>query len=438
MESNNDWEKGYPVKPKQLSNDTLITIPEAYDPDSLKKLLNFSVNNPDLVKLENLINSFNPLKILGVSEYEIRHSNVLAWLFDPNGHHGLNDTLFKNFLLEVLKENKKDSFPQIKNVFGTSFTDLRIMREYKNIDLLAVSSSNDIVVVIENKINATEHDKQLSKYADIIDKKYKDYSKVFVLLTLDGIAPKGNDRYVSFSHEQLHEIVWSAVEVRKDYMHTKVYDFICQYLQIIGEKTMQSNEFVGICSQLYKEHGPAIKMIMDYGRPKLPISSMKNFHDKTKTISYHSDKDNVPVYYSLIPKDWSGKVPVTNTDKSDRYLVFVYINFNDYEKFKIGMSIRVGKFPDTNERERFITELRKASDADKDKLLTVKVASKSYTTVFSQTISLKHNGNEECELDDYDTITDILIKAYGEDNMKKAIAIVTGVVKKFKFNDPVE
>ena len=75
------------------------------DDQIAKSLLNFAVNNPDLSKLESMLREFNPFRILGISDFEIRHSNVLAWLIEPHAHHGLGDELFKNLLLEVLKSD---------------------------------------------------------------------------------------------------------------------------------------------------------------------------------------------------------------------------------------------------------------------------------------------------------------------------------------------
>ena len=50
------------------------------DKQIAKSLLNFAVNNSDLSKLESMLQEFNPFRILGISDFEIRHSNVLAWL----------------------------------------------------------------------------------------------------------------------------------------------------------------------------------------------------------------------------------------------------------------------------------------------------------------------------------------------------------------------
>ncbi|MYK89711.1 MAG: hypothetical protein F4018_16005, partial [Acidobacteria bacterium] len=41
---------------------------------------------------------FNVFDILRYSEYEIRHSNVLAWLLEPGETHGLSDKFLRRFL----------------------------------------------------------------------------------------------------------------------------------------------------------------------------------------------------------------------------------------------------------------------------------------------------------------------------------------------------
>ena len=46
-------------------------------------------NDTTFQKLNQQVNSFNVLKILRMENYEIRHSNILAWLLDPKENHHL-------------------------------------------------------------------------------------------------------------------------------------------------------------------------------------------------------------------------------------------------------------------------------------------------------------------------------------------------------------
>ena len=38
---------------------------------------------------------FNAFDVLRYSDYEIRHSNVLAWLLTPGGTHGVGDAFLR-------------------------------------------------------------------------------------------------------------------------------------------------------------------------------------------------------------------------------------------------------------------------------------------------------------------------------------------------------
>ena len=52
------------------------------EPNELKYLEDFVLKNPDLEKLENLLEEFNIFETLKITLAEIRHSNALAWLLN--------------------------------------------------------------------------------------------------------------------------------------------------------------------------------------------------------------------------------------------------------------------------------------------------------------------------------------------------------------------
>ena len=49
----------------------------------LKVLEDFILNNPELDKLEGMLDHFNVFETLKMVHTEIRHSNVLSWLLNP-------------------------------------------------------------------------------------------------------------------------------------------------------------------------------------------------------------------------------------------------------------------------------------------------------------------------------------------------------------------
>jgi len=47
-----------------------------YDYNALNDLI---LNCPELERLESLLGGFNVFQVLGATQYEIRHSNMLGW-----------------------------------------------------------------------------------------------------------------------------------------------------------------------------------------------------------------------------------------------------------------------------------------------------------------------------------------------------------------------
>src|SRR5690554_1811996 len=62
------------------------------------------VREPDLHILDITLSSPNIFEILGISSYEIRHSNFLAWLLTPGESHQLGDVFLKWFLKDLFSD----------------------------------------------------------------------------------------------------------------------------------------------------------------------------------------------------------------------------------------------------------------------------------------------------------------------------------------------
>ena len=60
------------------------------------------VMDQDLEELENLLDEFNIFEVLGAVRVELRHSEFLAYLMNPQQNHGLGDDFVKKFLQKVV------------------------------------------------------------------------------------------------------------------------------------------------------------------------------------------------------------------------------------------------------------------------------------------------------------------------------------------------
>lgn len=131
--------------------------------------------------------NFNIFETLGVELLEARHSKFLAELLNPSGSHGCKDLFLKQFLLlDPIKEKIKDIdfFCEYAKVETEQFHIVEKNQSYIDI----VIESKDTVIVIENKIYASDQYKQLYRYYKA--KKSENFSNIILIyLTLDGKVP---------------------------------------------------------------------------------------------------------------------------------------------------------------------------------------------------------------------------------------------------------
>ena len=220
----------------------------AKNTSNIQKLTDFK-NNCKALKELQAEDPLNIFEILKVSRKELQHSNMLAWLFNAE----INGKAAEKFLELVIS-----TVQEINNIDFKSFI---IKREYKNIDLLLVSEKEKVVVVIENKIGSTEHDKQLDRYYDIVEEEYEAYTKIYIYLTPDG-EPPSRDAWIAMSYESISEMLVPVIEEidKSDYKRLFLVE---SYRKTIRRKVMNKNE-MRLCEKIYEEYKDAIELIIEY------------------------------------------------------------------------------------------------------------------------------------------------------------------------------
>ena len=193
----------------------------------------------------------NLFRILGISDYEIRHSNFLAWLLDPNETHGLGDYILQKFFQDILIDDraKKISILDIGNI---SNNEVEVRREWKNIDVLIVT--DDFVVCIENKVWAKESKHQLKTYREVVEREFPDHKKCYVFLTPSGYESSDPDTYISYSYVKVVEILDNAIEIRKKTLSPSIKIYIKDYITLIKQNIMNDDHTNKIAKKLYLSH----------------------------------------------------------------------------------------------------------------------------------------------------------------------------------------
>lgn len=256
----------------------------------MKIKLQTFVEELDLIedKLSKWMNPTNIFSILKLTRNEIRHSNFLAFLFNPKESHGYEDDFFKDFLKTSVKDSEEQQ-PNLSyfDVALSDYNDVFIYREKANIDLLLVSEKNKLVVCIENKIGAFESKHQLKKYKNYVEANYKGYSHLFVFLTPDGADPSDNNWKI-VSYFDIYQIIERRQKLKQT--ETKVDILITDYLDILRRDVLMDEELQKICQRIYFEHKDALDLIFD-NRPdnlslmsEIYIEALKELHTEGKII----------------------------------------------------------------------------------------------------------------------------------------------------------
>jgi len=231
-------------------------------------LENFVLSNPELDKLENLLSDFNIFETLKSEYTEVKHSNVLAWLLDPQENHGLASYFTRQFFKFVVSTNRmRFSTAEISLVDFELFTygDVEVRREWKNIDILIVLAEDNkkIVVALENKIKTSEHSDQLQRYRSIVEREFKDFTRFYIYLTPDNLIPS-DEEWISFSYDVVADLLDELLKNRKSSLSANVYSFISQYQTILRRYIVGNSEVERIAVEIYKKHKEALDIIFQH------------------------------------------------------------------------------------------------------------------------------------------------------------------------------
>lgn len=319
-----------------------------------QELLENFICDSNLKELESLFNQFNIFDCLRLTRTEIRHSNFLAWLFDPNETHRLKDYFLKQFLIKVLSLNKKELnkingreltlfndkgeeinetyfIPSIIDIDCWDLEEIEIHRELENIDLLLVDEKNKFVLVIENKIDTCQHDNQLTRYRDYVDVQYpsNEYKKLFIYLKPQ--KEKVELPYIFVSYQAIVDLINNLlVEIKKN-SNQDIITLIKHYQDILERDIMKEENIGTICAKIYKQHKTAIDLINKYGTPQKELGDILQEVLEEKDYLQDVVKESNSSYLCL-PKDIKDKSKLAFGDwtKNHNYITALkFVNFRN-------------------------------------------------------------------------------------------------------------
>ncbi|GEO57475.1 PD-(D/E)XK nuclease family protein [Companilactobacillus bobalius] len=236
-------------------------------------------------------NSRNFFRLVEMQRFEIKHSNLLAWLLRANESHELHGIFMKYFMERLVSK-----YPSLKKTIGDiekyDFDDVTVKREYKDIDILARSENSNFNLIIENKIDSGEHDEQLSRYEEIVTKEYAESKNVYVYLTLNGALPS-IESWKAFSYRDVESIIKKILKTQK--LDTKIKFFLEDYLQLTRENTgMVEDEKEKLAREFLKNHKEALDFIKNYSKSATErfVEILKGTCNESSEIEFTEDASN--------------------------------------------------------------------------------------------------------------------------------------------------
>ena len=340
-----------------------ISLTKDEKEEQIKLLNQFLVDNWELEQLSAKLAAFNILKVLKIEKAEIRHSNVLAWLMDPQESHGIGQAFIKRFLSTILLNiQNEETGLNSAQVELMNLTDVEVRREWRQIDLLVISESNKLVLLIENKVKSKATKRQLLKYIEIVKNEFPGYIDILsVLLTKemdDGIEVADAADYIPWSYVQTLKIIEQIKSQRQDRIPEDANIFLNHYLTTLRRLTMQDDEIVKLCKAIYKKHKDAIDLIIQWGATNQFSTAAEEFlneHEELQKLCLN------PKWLWFVNKKWEKVMPpCSNRWKhlSKPYPVACWFRFSA-QTSKLGFIIEVGSMEDSKKRLHLIEAFKK-------------------------------------------------------------------------------
>lgn len=271
--------------------------------------------------LQRWTDGINIFHVLKIARTEIRHSNMLAWLLDPNENHGLG-TSFLRALITDLSKSHSYGFAAEESVYydailtpkdaisllSSDLTDTRVYREWNHIDIL-LKLPKGIIVAIENKVDAAESTNdgksQLTKYRDVLNKNFEGEKILKLYLTPNGDSPsQENQDWKVYTYFDILSILTSVNDRHSNNLSVESQALINNYIDVLNNEIMDNLELKSLCNEIYKKHKLAFDTIFEYKESATSMAAdicfrrLTDFKKDQSEIEIISQKSGVNIQFS--------------------------------------------------------------------------------------------------------------------------------------------
>lgn len=297
----------------------------------------FLIDNHKFEKLNAELSGFNIFEAVGAVKQELRHSDFLAFIINPNANHGIGDEFLARILIDILTQIQTKSIRPI-DLQLASLENTEIRREWRNIDLLVILNELKLVIAIENKVDSSESKNQLKKYSSTLKNSFSDeYTIIKVFLTPDGISAIYDKSWDTYSYQRIAEQLEKFLADKSEEIAPKIDQLLTDYLTLLRRHIVPDERLVELCRKIYREHSNALDLIFEH---KMDVYS----EIKSELIDLINSDPDVELdltnktYIRFSPKSWDR---INEMDKgggwtpSNKILLYEFQNSNNLLRLKL-------------------------------------------------------------------------------------------------------
>lgn len=413
-----------------------------------EQIESFILNNKELANIHAFLSKFNPIKVMGMEQVEIRHSKILGWLLDPKGNHGLGDDFLTSFLAEAMRGETIQGLRSL-DISSSSLVNASTKIEWNRIDIFVECPDQQWAFIIENKIRAKQQKDQLTRYRNLVKERFPEYSVLGIFLTVEDEAP--NDQgYCHIRFPSVVAILQNLLDQRSDSLSEKIANFIKYYLEIIRDLTHMNtdqDELEQLARRIYQENKQVLDYLFEHGRkdefeyaietfmnPESPLVEGHRFHAGKSEFEYLYSTKN---WYRFLPTSWIDTLGYTSKQewKSNNfrwkgcenwfpYPIVCWVEL--YGDAEIRLMVEVGPLGDHEQRATLINAIKNNFQKSKFQRTATDPNKK-----FSRFFSIKRKIDD---VQDYEKMKEIIEKLLAEEFKDPINQIGLGLIEFMKNN----
>ena len=302
----------------------------------------------------DVADSFNFFDAAGMKKHEIRHSRFIGYLLNPREPHGLGDRFLKAFLTGVVASTPDAPPVSRLTVAVADLSGAFVYYERDYFDITIHVPDLGLLVVVENKIQASERAAQLPEYRARAKSKYGEDKFLGVFLTPEGYDGE-DDTWVCIGYRFIIEALGDVLKEAAP--NSRVSDAISDYIKFLRREVVVSEQLVNACKKIYAQHRKAIDLIIEHGQVSALGGAFNSFVKECPHVEASYTRPN-DVFF--VAKNWLIATDHQVADKARWGSAFPAQFWFHLEEEKLYLRLEVGPVLERQpfDRRRFVNELR--------------------------------------------------------------------------------